>query len=296
MKNLHKTLIIPILIIAFSFNSCEEVIDIDLDEGKPRLVIDAGITWDKTTTGSNQSIVISKTSGYFNPFFPKVSGATVIVTNTDTDDSFTFNENPQIKGQYDCTNFIPITNNNYRLDVTIDNILYTAQEKLIPTPDINYKTIRQKAQQFQESVITEINMYFQDDPNQENFYLIGAKPKKQAVFEYSAFDDENSNGKEIKGIYFSNELGYFKENKDDSDEHVEIQFLGISKEYYEYLNIVLDVSQSGGNPFDTVASQSTLGNVVNTNNNLENPYGFFRLSEIVYDQTKYADIIETDDK
>lgn len=278
------------------FQSCEEVIEIDLKEGDSQLVIDAGIIWDKTTNGNNQSIVISKSTGYFNPFFPKVSGASVTVTNTDTNELFVFTENAQLQGQYDCSNFVPITGNNYKLDVTIDNILYTAQEKLVATPPIAYKTIRQKAQQFQESVITEVNIYFQDDPNDENYYLIGTKPKKQAVFEYNVFDDENSNGKEMKGIFFSDELGYYKVDGDDSIDHLEIQLLAISKEYYEYLNILLDVAQSGGNPFDTVASQSTLGNIVNTSNQLKNPKGFFRLSEIVYEQTQYSDIIETDDK
>ena len=43
----------------FIFTSCEEVVNIDLDNAAPKLVIDAIIKWEKGTTGEIQNIQLS---------------------------------------------------------------------------------------------------------------------------------------------------------------------------------------------------------------------------------------------
>ena len=48
---------------------------------------------------------------------------------------------------------------------------------------------------------------------------------------------------------------------------VNIKMLGISKDYYTYLRILIEQSgQEGGGPFETVPA-SLLGNIINTNMN-----------------------------
>ena len=68
--------IILLLTVALSFTSCEEVINVDLNTAKPRLVIDAALKWEKGTDGAIQKIKLSTTTGYFDQNIPKVSGAT----------------------------------------------------------------------------------------------------------------------------------------------------------------------------------------------------------------------------
>ena len=55
--------------------------------------------------------------------------------------------------------------------------------------------------------------------------------------------------------------------------------LGISKEYFTYLRILIGQSgQNGGGPFETVPT-SLLGNMINTTNENNFPLGYFHIAE-----------------
>ena len=62
--------------------SCEEVVDIDLNNSEPKLVIDAIIKWQKGTTGENQTIKLSLTNDFYTNEILPANGATVTVTNS----------------------------------------------------------------------------------------------------------------------------------------------------------------------------------------------------------------------
>lgn len=76
MKNLSTLLI---LFLVLSLSSCEEVIDLDLEQSEPRLVIDASLLWYKNTTGNEQQIVLSKTTGFYEDEPQPVIEAEVII-------------------------------------------------------------------------------------------------------------------------------------------------------------------------------------------------------------------------
>jgi hypothetical protein len=99
-----KTSNIILLLLFFSFLSCEKVIDVDLATGEPRLVIEASINWFADTNGNEQSIKLSTTTDYFSNEIPPVSGATVFITNS-SNQTFTFTEDGTA-GTYKCYNFI----------------------------------------------------------------------------------------------------------------------------------------------------------------------------------------------
>ena len=111
MKNIKYLLL---LLIALSFSACEKVIDVELNNAPPRLVIDAFIKWTKGTTGNEQKIKLSTTAPYFSNTIPTVSGATVFIT--DSNNKFVFTEIAGT-GDYLCTDFTPLLNGNYTLTV-----------------------------------------------------------------------------------------------------------------------------------------------------------------------------------
>ena len=122
MKNIkYIALALTMLLIT----SCEDVVNVDLDTANPRLVIDASIDWIKGTDGSQQTIKLSKTKGYYDTVTPVVSGAVVYITSNGT--TFNFIETPNT-GKYICSNFVPIINQNYVLTVIVDGQTYTATE------------------------------------------------------------------------------------------------------------------------------------------------------------------------
>ena len=126
MKN-----IIYILALLF-FASCEDKVNIDLDTANPTLVIDANIIWQKGTIGNDQKIKLTITTDYYSNTIPVVSGAVVFVTNS-SNTVFNFLEIPNT-GEYICSNFVPVINENYTLTVQYSGQTYTSTEKLLATP------------------------------------------------------------------------------------------------------------------------------------------------------------------
>src|SRR5690606_36560710 len=88
-------------------SSCEDVVDVDLDSGQSTIVIDAEILWQRGTDGSQQTILISKMTDYYNQQIPKVTGAEVFVENQNGD-RFEFQDMGD--GVYQCSNFNPELN------------------------------------------------------------------------------------------------------------------------------------------------------------------------------------------
>jgi hypothetical protein len=231
-------------------------------------VIDAPIIWDKTTDGKQQTFILSTTGDYYSGKINGINGAVVTVTNS-KNEIFTFIDNSN--GLYKCDDFKPEINETYTLKVGYNNIEYTATEKLISCPDIQQIESEEKTR-FGEDNIIEVRAFFQDNPDEVNFYLIGVLTEKYVFQEYGVFDDKFQQGKIMKGVYFSDEI---KKNQ-----KLKFQLMGISEKYYEYSNKLLSISgSSGGGPFQTPSSK-LIGNIINQKNNKNNPLGFFRASQI----------------
>ena len=121
---MKKATLLIALFISIFFASCEEVVDVDLDTAPPKLVIEAAINWQKGTTGNQQTVKLSTTTGYFENVIPTVSGATIFIKNS-KNDQFNFYEVHKT-GRYVCTNFIPVIDENYTLTVISNGKTYTA--------------------------------------------------------------------------------------------------------------------------------------------------------------------------
>ena len=77
MKKIFKTIFILLTLI-----SCEDVIDVDVNNAEPRLVIDASIHWIKGTNGNTQLIQLSLTAPYFDDSIPPATGANVAISDS----------------------------------------------------------------------------------------------------------------------------------------------------------------------------------------------------------------------
>ena len=131
-KNSILNIIALFLIIGIT--SCEDVIEVDLEKGNDRLVIDAEILWSSGTSGNYQTIYISRLTDYYNSEITRVSGAAVTIEN-EAGSIFYFNET-EVPGTYICTNFKPVIEKDFTLHVIVEDEEYTATETLIPTPEI----------------------------------------------------------------------------------------------------------------------------------------------------------------
>jgi hypothetical protein len=259
--------LLTLFIATISLSSCEDKINVDLETAAPKLVIDAAIKWQKGTNGNKQQIKLSTTAQYFGTEIPKVAGATVFITDSDNV-VFNFVETDTL-GNYNCTNFIPVLNKNYKLTVVYKNETYEASENLMPAPQI--ERIEQKNQSGFSGNDIQIKAFFTDDGTQDNFYLFQYQSSDRLIPTFDLSKDEFYQGNEIFGIYQDENL--------KAGQTLAISILGISEKYYNYMNILVTIAGStAGSPFQSPPA-TVRGNVKNTTNERNYPLGYFSLSE-----------------
>lgn len=252
------------LLFVLLFLSCDKVVELDLENGDPKIVIDAEIIWEKGTSGNQQSIKITRMAPYYSPTTPKVSGAQVRVENS-KGDVFTFNESEP--GLYVCTNFVPAIDMEYKLFVNVDGQTLTATEKLIAVPPVEKIDQEFMADVTGEDLIV-VTFYYKDPANQANYYLTDYKSDILPYPEYTSTSDEFVNGNEINEKFTDTDLKPGKV--------LDITHRGVSKNFYNYMNLILEVTNS--NPFAATPG-NIRGNIVNATNANNFALGYFRVCE-----------------
>ncbi|KAF2330214.1 DUF4249 domain-containing protein [Flavobacterium daemonense] len=263
-KVMNKVLALMSLLFVLFSTSCEDVVNLDLDTADSKLVIDAEIVWKKGTDGSQQVIKISKTAPYYDGTTPKVSGAIVRVENSNGD-VFTFNQTEA--GVYTCTNFVPVINMDYKLFIQAEGKTLTAVEKLTSVTPID-KVEQNIVPDFGGKDVIELTFYYKDPIDQENYYVTDYHSEFLIYPEYEITNDELYNGNEISTRYSHKDM--------KPGNTVKILHRGVSKNFFNYMKLILDASNS--NPF-TIPPGNIRGNIVNTNNADDYALGYFRLCE-----------------
>jgi hypothetical protein len=263
MKNSIKYLI---LAIGLSLFGCEEVVDVDLNNSQPKLVIDASIKWEKGTPGNEQFIKITTTAGYFNNTVPVANGAIVRITDSNNT-VYNFLE-AGTSGVYKCTNFAPVLNGIYTLTVTHNGQTYVATDKLYPVPAIT--SVEQDLNGITGNDI-ELKFSFQDSGAESNFYLEEYKVPFKPFPLLGVFDDKFENGNQMFSLLIDENLA--------PTQNIKFTLHGISERYHNFMSILISISGGLSNgPFSTPPA-TVKGNIVNQTNNTNYPLGYFRLSE-----------------
>ena len=261
---------ITFLVITLLFSSCEKVVDVDLNNAAPKLVIDAIIKWQKDTSGENQTIKLSLTNDFYTNEILPASGAVVKVINSGGTE-FDFLEVVPNSGEYICTNFLPVIDETYALTIQYDGQMYTSSSKLYATPEIVNITQETVPGLSGEDEI-EIKFFYQDNGSEDNYYLLGVVNPNKQIPEYGVVDDEFFQGNLMFGYYGSSDT--------EPGITLGLSVQGISLGYYNYMNKLVSIAGSGsGNPFATPPA-TIRGNIVNQSNADNFPLGYFFLSEI----------------
>ncbi|MCF3107191.1 DUF4249 domain-containing protein [Niabella sp. CC-SYL272] len=265
MKNILKY---PMISCGILLLSCTKVVDVDLETAAPKLVVDASIDWVKGTTGNEQKIRLSTTTGYYSAAFPTVSGAEITITNS-ANIAFHFIENPGT-GTYICADFHPVIGETYTLKIALNGEIYTATETCIGVPNIE-KNITQNDNGGLGGDEVEITYYYQDNGNEKNYYLHQVRSPASTFPDYKAKDDERSNGNLMQE--------YFSDEELKTGDVLNIRLYGISRSYCDYFRKLLAASGAGTGPFQTTPG-SVKGNIINQTHFTNFAYGYFRLSEV----------------
>lgn len=273
-----------LIIIAIITTSCEDKIDITLDEGTPQLAVDAFLT-DKPGA---QIVKLRKTSPYFdNTSSPAVVGAVVTVADNLGHTYNFFDSNNT--GDYTYTPTLADTfariGAEYTLSINYNGENFMASSALFPVPPIdslNYK--------FQEAVGPQkagytTAFYATDIPILINFYwirsykngVLNKKPSSILLAQDGAFG-----GSGADGFIF---ILPIREGINDSDnpfqlnDSVTVEVHSVNPETYFFLQEVQTQSTNAGLFATPPANVST--NILNTNpSSKTKAVGFFNMAAV----------------
>jgi hypothetical protein len=254
-----NSLHIALLLITFLIvPGCQKVINVDLNQATPRIVIE-GLINDRR---GPYSVSISKSGSYFNqPALPSVSGASVIITdNTGQNDTL----KEVSTGIYITLKTRGLPGNTYTLRVISDNVEYTGTTTMPSHVNIDSLTlVKRDSPRFdfggnpRNDTHIDIHCSFKD-PEEKNFYRIKVFKNDSINTEnYRLYDDQYTNGSET-------ELRVANATAGDT---FRIELLSIDKQTYGYYRTLEDLLFT--NPF--------FGSTpANPNNNLNNgALGYF---------------------
>ncbi|MEE9362787.1 MAG: DUF4249 domain-containing protein [Cellulophaga sp.] len=265
--------IIYLSVLVMTALSCEDVIDVDLEKGKEKLVVDASINWYRNfpantmEIGANQKIRLTTTAGFYDGKAAAASDAIVTITNDSTNEVFAFVEEGST-GEYKCSNFKPIVNNSYELNISYKGENFTAKETLIQTPIID--SIKQKRGGVFDKDEIVLNVHYKDDGNEDNFYYFDYITSISKNKELSISDDQFTNGNETFEI-----INYEGDDKIKVGDTFDIEFYEISSQYYQFLDVLTYQIYTSG-IFDPAPAE-VKGNVINTTTPDNYAYGYFRV-------------------
>ena len=273
---MHNYIKIIVLILMTSITSCTDVIDVEVQEGQSRLVIQASLDWEKGTTGNEQVVKLSTSTEFFETTSnTAVTGASVSVTNDVSGAEFVFAG--QNNGEYTTSEFVPILNESYTLTVIHNGETYTANETMMTVTEIT--DLYQGFEDGFDDEELELHVEFTDPEDEDNFYLFKFQKQGDLLPEFEVGDDEFVNG---------NELDWWYEIEEDEDtdkiealapgDVVSIEMYGISEAYYGYMDILID--QIGGVGIFSATPVAVKGNCINLTNPDNYAHGYFRLTEV----------------
>lgn len=264
---MKKIYILPILILMI-FSNCEKVIDVDVPSIEPKLIIDASfeVYFDESPVTAKTVVTLTESADYFDETIPVISNATVFVTNLSDNSIISFSD-ADADGNYEPnTNFIPADNVEYELTVIHNNETYKGEATKIKSTRII--EVNQGNSTLFSGNEVEINVKIQDQLNIDNYYFFDFDNNNFSVIEDRFFDGQEY---EVPNFYAEDEIVL--------PSAVNIRMLGVSKDYFTYLRILISQSGlNGGGPFETVPT-SLLGNMINTSDVNNFPLGYFHISE-----------------
>jgi hypothetical protein len=267
MKNIFYIITLSLLVW-----SCEDVIDVEVPNAAPKLVIDASLNWFDGTAGNEQNIILTLSAPYFNTEVPPANNAAVTVTDTNNN-TFVFTEEGAT-GIYRTSNFIPEIDETYTLTITYNGETYTGTEVLKSTVPVN--SIEQNNDGGFTGDEIEIKAFYTDPANIDNYYLFEVQNPALITPEFEAYKDEFVDGNEIFAFYSDEDL--------QAGDELIIRNYGVTERFYEFMFLLLQQTETDGGPFQTQPA-TVRGNCVNITNPDNFPLGYFRVSqafEIIY--------------
>ncbi|MEO0571798.1 MAG: DUF4249 family protein [Bacteroidota bacterium] len=260
---------IYLLITVLFLLSCEDVIDVELQQTETRLVVNGLLRVDLTQEFIPVEIRVSETTNFFDSNVPTSleDNATIIYgrVNPDApeildidpnnfsssltelepgsgvyvpDPSFDADQRIRTSSIFPNTVFILIMEHKGRR--------YSAQAPF--SPSVPIQDLEQGDETLFDEEDVEIKITINDTPDIDNFYVLDF-----GEGEFLALDDQFIDGQQF-------EFSYFLDRELDSGELLEVGILGADQGFFNYMDLLVEQTQDDGGIFETPAA-TVRGNV-----------------------------------
>lgn len=262
---------ILLLLFAPLFSACEDVIEVDLPEADPKLIVEGLIRVNIQEPFIPIRIRLLESSGFFDPV-PAVQAENINIyverfENGNLISTFTSSlaEEKSGSGEYipdpnatfdqRIPTFFLEDDVRFTLQIRHKGRQYLAQTWYVPVVPIDY--VLQGKGTLQGGNDTEVLVAFTDPPQVSNYYL----------FDFGSGAFLPTEDTYYQGQFF--QFSYFYDEKITSGTLLNIGILGADKNFYDYMRLLLDQSEREG-PFQTPVA-SVRGNIwdVTQVNNLD---------------------------
>ena len=254
--------------LTISLFSCEDFIEVEVQNTTPRLVIDAQFNMytKEQQLRLEGGVRLSFSANYFDEELPVVKDALVTITHLNSGLEYPLLFDESI-GMFvpDKIDFLTDFNSKYELSVLHQGQAYTGSTVFVPVPPI-LKAVQGTKTLFSGDE-TEIILSFQDFSEREDFYLYDFG---QEI--YRPIEDRFFQGEEFVFSHF------YSSGEVKVGDIITIKAHGVEEQYYNYFNLILTLTDSNGGPFQSLPASSR-GNILNVTQPDNYPLGYFLISE-----------------
>ncbi len=260
--------------------SCEEVVDISLEQGPKRLVVEGRIEYVYENPEKVQSIKLSQTQSFYaNQAAPPATGATVSVTDSDGN-IYLFTEIQSQPGLYQNSELRGQIGQSYQLYIYWNGAEYAATETLQTVPEIDalYQVLEEESL-FDEAGLR-MAVDYTDPASEVNYYLWEVFVNGQLIItpepsnRFSLIqEDQFFNGNKVIGYIPNDE--YSLQTGDIGT----VRQIGLSKSAFDYYFQFYNLTGNQGGLFNTPPS-GLAGNVQNLTNPELYPLGYFSAAQV----------------
>lgn len=255
--------------------SCQEIIELELPNTDPQIVIEGEVTYWEFQPENNQARVKVATSGnYYNTeTFAPVTDADVQIedlANSQTYDLLPQEDDPGIY----LNNMIPLDlGNTYRLTVSYDGNLYTSEGSVLPVAELDSFSYKYR----QNTPLLEPGYYF---------FFSGRTPKERGINYYRFKIYENDSLYNEPGDYLIQSDEFLQAKIDtlqlsnysfDLTDTVLIEMYSLNRDVFEYYNQLVELLFNDGGLFSSPPRNPDT-NIINVTNPNDPPLGFFQVS------------------
>jgi hypothetical protein len=238
-----------ILLCLLTGPACKKVIQVNLKDATPQIVIEGEIT---NNPGPYQVQITQSVDFSATNTFPPVTGASVQITDSTTGLVAILSETDP--GIY-TTNFLQGTpRHTYNLQVITGGVTYTATSTMPRPVPLDSVTFTQNAD-FNNKLDINAVVNFQDPPGLGNYYQFIEEVNSRLIPDIFVFEDRLSDGRYIQEPLF-NDSSYLQQR-----DTLLLKMYCIDEATYNYFNTLINVA--GNNNFQAATPANPISNISN---------------------------------